>query len=326
MTDKNHKLSIIIPCFNCSKTVERAVASVYRQKLNIPFEIIMIDDCSTDDTRTIIADMAKKYPNIKYFWHDKNLGGGATRNLAVSKSKGDIIFCLDSDDILPDGTLIKMIDFWRGKKCDGVTIHRSIKFIGNDINNIDHVDISPYVGAEIGSASLFSRKKYFYPLYVNFMYTRKVFDKIGGYPTSHGYDTQGFAWRFLCAGFTAYTCPNAEYLHRIHFNESYYLREYNNGKMNYNWRDILIENYYVFNKKALNFIITFDCRDFTRSIMDELIAMNDILVPNFKNVLGKPHPPLITTFPKAIYIKRNSMRGWFFRIKHRLKKFISKNK
>lgn len=312
------KLSIIIPCYNCAQTLEKAVSSVYEQDLSFPFEIIIIDDKSTDNSLDILTRLKKQNPNIKTLSHEKNKGGGAARNTAVQNSTGEIIFCLDSDDLVPRGTIEKMINFLENKKCDGVSIHRSIKFNGDDSNNIHHIDTSPYPGEKIGLETLFAKNQSFFPLYVNFMYTRKAFDKSGGYPTAHGYDTQGFAWNFLCAGLKVYTCPEAEYLHRINFNESYYLREYNKGKANYNWQDILIKHYYVFNKKTLDFIRGFDCRDFTRSLMDELIAREDILRPDFSSVLGQAHPPFSIKLPEPVYIQRNSPRGYYLRAKYRI--------
>jgi len=319
------KLSIIIPCYNCQETLGQAVASIYDQGLT-DFEVVMVDDGSTDGTRSEMEQLTQKYPGIKIFFHDKNRGGGATRNTAVSKTTGDIIFCLDSDDILPANTLPKMVNFLTEKNCDGITIHRSIKFIGNNINDIQYIDVAPRLGEKIEITSLLSKDQVFIPLYVNFMYTRKAFDQAGGYPTRHGFDTQGFAWRFVCAGLNAYPCPEAEYLHRVKYNESYYLREYNDGKMNYNWRDILLEHYYVFNDRTLNFIQTFDCSDFTRSIVAELIDLGDILAPNFRENFGKVYPPLKITLPETVYVKRGSFKGYFLRIKHRLKNFLKRNR
>lgn len=314
----NIRLTIIIPCYNCHDTLKEAVDSCFVQGLD-NFEIVMVDDGSTDDTKIIIQKLAEKYPEIRLFYHDTNKGGGAARNTAVEQSRADVIFCLDGDDVLPRNTLSKMLAYMNEKKCDGVTIHRSIKFTGDNIHNIHHIDTSPYLNKKIPFTSLLSKNKEFCPVYVNFMYTKNAFNKASGYPTSHGYDTQGFAWRFLSTGLSVYTCPDAEYLHRIRFNESYFMREYNNGKMNYNWRDILLEHYYVFNEKTLAFIYSFECGDFTRNIIEELTNMDDIFILNYENTFGKIHRSLQFTLPKPIYIKRNSVKGYYLRIKSRFK-------
>ncbi len=313
----NTKLSVIIPCYNCSKTLVEAVDSVISQSLKVLYEIVLVDDRSTDGTREIMQKLAEEHKEIKLFYHETNRGGGATRNTAVEKSLSEDIFCLDSDDLLPAGTLQKMYDYLLLKGCDGVAINRSVKFIGNDINNIDRVEISNYLDKEIPFSSLLSKEE-FNPLCVNFMFTKGAFRTAGGYPTAHGFDTQGFAWRFLCAGLRAFTCPDTEYLHRTNFHDSYYSREYNSGNYNFNYRNILLEHYYVLNDKALKFIREFDCADFTRNIMMELTDLDDILASGLEDKLHVKHLPLVEQ--DIIYnpVKRNSLRGYFYRIRHKL--------
>ncbi len=319
-----NKLTIIIPCYNCKETLKEAVDSIYTQNIDIPFEIIMVDDNSTDNTVSVMNKLAEKYPEIKLFYHKENKGGGATRNTAVKNSTGNIIFCLDSDDILPPNTLSKMYKYMLEKDCDGVTIHKSIKFNGTNPSDIDHVDISPFVSKKIPFDSLISRTINFQPLFVNFMYTREAFDRLGGYPTNHGYDTPGFGWRFMCAGLKAYTCPDSGYLHRINFKESYYLREYNEGKINHDWREIFLENYYVFNKEALKLIESFDYKDFTKDIIQELVKLDNMYKPNLNNVLGKKYPKLEIENREIKSTKRNSLTGYLYRIKSKIKKIFLK--
>lgn len=316
------KLTIIIPCYNCEETLEEAVTSIYEQNIDIPFEIIMVDDKSTDNTIGVMKNLSKKYSEIKTFYHDENKGGGATRNTAVKNSNGDIIFCLDSDDLLPPETLPKMYRYLEEKKCDGVAFHRSIKFNGRNKNNINHIDISSYYEQKIPIQSLLSKDTKFNPLDVNFMYTRTSFEKIKGYPIDHGFDTQGFCWRFLCTGLVAYTCPNTSYLHRINLKESYYLRNYNAGKVNYNWQKILLENYYILTKDAIDFIVQFNCKDFTRNILNELRQRENVIISNVDDVLGKEHPSLKIKLPDPNYVKVNSLRGFFFRIRNFIKKYL----
>lgn len=312
-------LSIIIPCYNCEKTLEEAVKSCYTQNLTIPYEIILVNDGSTDGTQKVTEQICQKYPYIKCIAHDKNMGGGAARNSGIKNSTGTHIFCLDSDDILPQGTLEKMVRFITEKECDGVAIHQSIKFKGNNVNNIEYVGVSPFLTEKIGLENILKKEISFVPIYVNFLYTRRAFDKTGGYPTTHGYDTQGFAWRFLCAGLNIYTCQDTTYLQRVHFNDSYFIREYNAGKMNYNWREILLEHYYVFTADTLNFIRTFNCQDFSKNILVELINRNDILKKDYARYFGTKPRISSGILEQLHYIKRDSLKGYYFRIKHRLK-------
>ena len=88
-------LSLIIPCFNCSQTLEQAVESIYRQDPVIPFDLTMVDDGSTDSTYEVMQALAGRRSNINLVRHSSNQGGGAARNSAVANSAGDLIFCLD---------------------------------------------------------------------------------------------------------------------------------------------------------------------------------------------------------------------------------------
>jgi glycosyltransferase involved in cell wall biosynthesis len=85
------KISVIIPTFNRAKLVQRAIKSVLNQTLK-PYEIIVVDDGSTDDTLEVL----KNYP-IKVLTQ-KNKGISSARNLGIKNATGDIIALLDSDD------------------------------------------------------------------------------------------------------------------------------------------------------------------------------------------------------------------------------------
>lgn len=96
------KFSIIIPTFNRSWCIERAIKSVLQQEFQ-DWEMIIIDDGSTDDTKNI----TKKYlsdSRIKYFYKE-NGGVGSARNLGIENANGEIIMFLDSDDEFVSGAL-----------------------------------------------------------------------------------------------------------------------------------------------------------------------------------------------------------------------------
>ena len=143
--------------------------------------------------------LAKEHVNITLGYHTSNKGGGATRNTAVNLTTTEIIFCLDSDDILPPGTISKMYNHLTNKQCDGVGIHQSIKFVGTDCTNIDIIHTFNRVDERIQLEDLLQQSG-LCSLYSTFMITKEAFRTIGGYPIEHGFDTQGIAWRFLAAG------------------------------------------------------------------------------------------------------------------------------
>lgn len=279
----SHKLSIIMPCYNCTATLEEAVASIYTQKLQIPYEVVMVDDGSTDGTPQLITALATKYPHIRYVFHEKNKGGGAARNTAIGHSEGDLIFCLDSDDILTAGMLAKMIDLLIAKGCDGVGISTSVKFRKRNVKDVVYVTNFGYVGQRVPFESVWDSS--LCSLFSTFLHTKEAHRIAGGYPTDHGFDTQGFAFRFLVNGLVAYTCPDTVYLHRTNFHRSYYIREFEAGKFSYNMFKILEEILFLFNDQVKDEILHFDIyhADPHKITINEVIHrnQNNLYVENY---------------------------------------------
>ena len=250
------KLSIIIPCFNSEQTLEAAVDSVFRQESPIAFNVTMVDDASTDGTYDRMKSVASKYKDVKVVRHNSNRGGGAARNTAAGKSDGELIFCLDSDDMLGPDFLRNITRYWLRKKCDGVGISRSIKFRKFDTNDVAFVTEFTGPGKQVRFESLLDGSTC--SLFSTFLVTRKAFERIGGYPTAHAFDTQGMAFRFLGEGLKAYTCPDTVYYHRVGLHQSYYLREQGADRLNWNWFNVLDEFLYLFSSETRSRILEAD--------------------------------------------------------------------
>ena len=93
----NTMISIIIPCFNSSKTISRALISVFCQSYT-NYEIIIIDDGSSDILITEDIILSFKNPKICLIKHTNNLNGAAARNTGIKNAKGKYIAFLDADD------------------------------------------------------------------------------------------------------------------------------------------------------------------------------------------------------------------------------------
>lgn len=94
-------LSIIIPAYNEGKTIHLILDRIKQVELigNINKEVILINDCSTDDTEEIIRNYITKTPAlpIKYYKHEKNLGKGAALHTGISKATGEYLIIQDAD-------------------------------------------------------------------------------------------------------------------------------------------------------------------------------------------------------------------------------------
>ena len=96
-------ISIVIPCYNTGVYVERAIRSIWDQHFD-DYEIVLVDDGSTDETRLILHGLAGTDPRITTVYQT-NQGVSAARNAGTAAANGQYICYLDSDDLLSEGTL-----------------------------------------------------------------------------------------------------------------------------------------------------------------------------------------------------------------------------
>jgi glycosyltransferase involved in cell wall biosynthesis len=92
-------VSVIIPCFRCCRTIERAVASVAQQS-QVPAELILVDDASGDGTWELLQSVSQRYPAgwIKLIQLNENVGAASARNAAWAIASQTYVAFLDSDD------------------------------------------------------------------------------------------------------------------------------------------------------------------------------------------------------------------------------------
>lgn len=101
------KVSIIIPVYNVSKYIERCLLSVLNQTWQ-DLEIILVDDCTPDDSMTIAEKVAVSHSRgdiVTFLRHDWNRGLSAARNTGIAVAHGEYIYFLDSDDYLLDNSI-----------------------------------------------------------------------------------------------------------------------------------------------------------------------------------------------------------------------------
>ena len=135
------KLSVIIPCYNEKRTIERAIEKVKKSEISNQ-EIIVIDDKSTDGTRELLEKKEKNFVD-KIIYHEINLGKGAAVKNGIKYATGDIIIIQDADleyDPLEYRKLIKPIadgnaDVVYGSRFIGGSERRVIYF-WNKVGNI----------------------------------------------------------------------------------------------------------------------------------------------------------------------------------------------
>lgn len=127
-------VSIITPSFNSEKFIVETILSVQNQTYK-NWEMIIVDDCSTDKTVSVIEEFVRKDNRIHFFQLEKNSGAGIAREMALSKASGDYISFLDADDLWKPLKLEKQLQFLKDNK-----IHFTFSFYdcideeGNPLN------------------------------------------------------------------------------------------------------------------------------------------------------------------------------------------------
>lgn len=98
------KVSVITPIYNAEKYLRSTLESVFYQTYK-NIEIVLVDDCSTDNSKSIIEELMDIHSEIIYYCQPKNMGAGAARNKALELATGQYVAFLDSDDLwLPKKT------------------------------------------------------------------------------------------------------------------------------------------------------------------------------------------------------------------------------
>lgn len=103
-------VSIIIPMYNASNFIQETLESVFKQSFQ-NFEIIVIDDCSTDDSSELVSGIARTHSQLFLLKNEVNLGVAISRNKGVLEAQGRFICFLDADDLWIDSKLEKQINF-----------------------------------------------------------------------------------------------------------------------------------------------------------------------------------------------------------------------
>ena len=125
-------VSVVMPSWNTAALIGESIRSVQAQTYP-NWELIIVDDCSTDDTDAVVASFADE--RIRYFKNEHNLGAALTRNRALQEAQGEWIAFLDSDDLWTPDKLEKQIAFMKENDCPlSYTEYEKIDEAGEPLN------------------------------------------------------------------------------------------------------------------------------------------------------------------------------------------------
>ena len=177
----NPLISVIIPCYNYAKYLPEAVESVIAQTYK-NFEIIIINDGSTDNTKEVAEDLIRKNPNHKIKFIDQPNSGkpAIARNNGISSAAGSYILPLDADDKLPADALENYVRAALNAVSDNVVVYGWMQRFGN---SSDCWKTVPFESNRLLRRTLIPSSSFFH---------RSVWEKYEGYATNVGYEDWDF--------------------------------------------------------------------------------------------------------------------------------------
>ena len=211
----NHpKVSIIIPTYNRADLLPRTIGSVLNQTFR-NFELIVVDDGSTDNTREVVKKFEEKDLRVKYIWQENSGGPAKPKNTGIKVAKGKFIAFLDDDDEWLPEKLEKQIKLFRNTSNNLAFVGCNILVIEEEKNKIiKRVKMSNY------SKGVFFKKL----LEGNFIFTsssvlikKEVLDKVGFFDTNLKYADDWDLWVRVSEHFSFSFVP--EYLLKYYLHQ-----------------------------------------------------------------------------------------------------------
>ena len=198
------RVSVVIPCFNYGRYLAEAVESVLAQSLR-DFEVIIVDDGSTDDSRTVAQTLIEAHPNVPIrLIAQPNCGSpGRTRNVGIAAAHGEYIVCLDADDRLHPEYLARCVAALEAHD-DAAIAYGDLQMFGGD----DTLHVPPEWDTRVQLDCNF--------LDVVSMFRRRAWSQAGGYDTEIGYEDWDLWIGLIEQGWTGVKAPGALWYYRKH--------------------------------------------------------------------------------------------------------------
>lgn len=126
---RNYTLSVIVPCYNETETLQRCIARVMDiAKDNLTLEIIIVDDCSTDGSIITASALAARYPMVRVVQHKRNMGKGAAIRSGIFEATGEFVAIQDADLEYNPKDLLRLLEPLAADKADVVFGSRFLAF------------------------------------------------------------------------------------------------------------------------------------------------------------------------------------------------------
>lgn len=211
------KLSFILPCYNVERYITDCLNSIYSQNLSEDdFEVICVNDCSTDGTRAVIENYAS-HSNLTLIDHAENLTAGGARNTGIKVAKGEYIWFVDPDDMVNPNCLHELYTAAASKSVDILMFNFSV--VDENLNPIHKKDVL-FCESEILSGQEFVMKYTPGNFSAHCMVWRCLFktsflrEKSLYYPIMRKAQDVSFLWKVLLYADRVGSVENSYYIYR----------------------------------------------------------------------------------------------------------------
>ena len=255
----NFTVGVLMPVYNVENYIEKAVESVLNQTYT-NLEIIIVDDCSTDNTFEILENLSFRDSRIKLFRSEINQGIVKSLNFGLTKISSEFVVRMDGDDLCVPDKIEKQLNY---------LIHNpQISLVGCDVISIDENDnILNYIETAHTLECVDKIIKYSSPILHIWMCRKNVYDILNGYRELGGSEDYDFLLRMKTGGLSFLNLPFFGYSVRIRTGNTqttkglsqrkivYYIRKLYKQRLKFGIDDFSIES-----KEALinsNFLLTF---------------------------------------------------------------------
>lgn len=197
-------VSIILPIYNGEKYMRLSIESVIKQTYK-NWELLILDDCSTDNTANIAHEYVLKDSRIKYYKNEQNLRLPSNLNKGFSLSKGDYLTWTSDDNIYDQEAISRMVHSLENS--DAEFVYASCRIIDSEGNNIEYIMANNKGRKMIVGAN---------PVGACFMYTRSVYETIGEYSSQYILVEDFDYWQRIFAQYKITYISDILYYYRCH--------------------------------------------------------------------------------------------------------------
>jgi len=196
-------VSVIVPVYNCEATLGAQLQALRDQAFDAPWEIIVVDNGSTDGTQALVEQYRATMPNLTMTSALEMKNGAFARNRGAAVARGEIFLFCDGDDVVAPGWVSGM--------------SRALREHDFVVGQIEVATLNEDVPEKYGNNGTNDRLLNFLPYAIgcNMGVTRRAFESVAGFSTAYSkcMDIE-FSWRTQLAGYSLHEAPRAEVHYR----------------------------------------------------------------------------------------------------------------